>query len=439
MRTKSQVPPTLKKIILCGALALLIIVNPALCQSYRVQLDTLTTEGGPTDHVEVFTKEPVKKVKLPVAKDISAALFAKVFYSWAVTRQPDVVVMVVPRVNGEELYIDKNNNQDLTDDGPAGFFSSDSNSYDFTINSTNDEKQKVHLRFYRKPAGWNSPDSINIRYFDSLGNLNPNFARFWGMSTNKKNFTGRKGEFYWDDRVTLRRGSLLLEGKSYSIGLFDWSNNGLYSDSDDVVIVDVRGKGILSIIDQTQVFKLNDVFLLAGRNFKIHDLDKYGTWVELEETSQPSTSYLIQEQDSVRASGAQKTEISPAIWDVAGTTFDGSLVSLSSIRGKFLLLNFWGEWCKPCVEEIPALVRARQKFPTAQIEFISFVKVGNIDKAKKLIADMRITWPQILLGDEVAEKLGIRGFPTNILIFPNGRECLITGAVSGSFFDMYVR
>jgi len=52
---------------------------------------------------------------------------------------------------------------------------------------------------------------------------------------------------------------------------------------------------------------------------------------------------------------------------------------------------------------------------------------------------MGITWPQIQLEGEIVQEFKTPGFPTNILIFPDGRECLVTGSVSDSFFDMYVR
>ncbi len=41
---------------------------------------------------------------------------------------------------------------------------------------------------------------------------------------------------------------------------------------------------------------------------------------------------------------------------------DGKLHSLSEYRGRRVLLNFWASWCRPCLEEMPALARAQQKF-----------------------------------------------------------------------------
>ncbi len=422
--------------------AFVLSTNTLWCQYYRVHLDTLTTLDDPAFHVEVMTPSPSKPVRLPPA-DSERRRFITEFYSWRMTKDPDIVIMVISKAKGDLLYIDRNLNNDLTDDGPPLFFPFDQDTLTFEIAPSFDVKQRVRLLLARKlnygKALENVPDSLRKNDVDELGNLKPARAMFWGSFNGEPDFKGTYGSFYFDDRVTLRRGSLILNGKNYSIGLFDFSNNGLYNDSDDVLIVDLHGNGILSYIDKTQVFRLNDVFSLAGRNFKIHDLDKYGTWVDLEETSLAVTSYFVQEQDSLQAKSARKTEINSAIWDVTGTSLDGSNVSLKAYQGKFLLLNFWGEWCKPCVEEIPALIQAKQKFADSTIQFISFIKVLNIEKAKKLIADSSITWPQLFLSDELERKLRVSGYPTNILIFPNGRECLIIGSVNDVFFGMYVR
>lgn len=442
MHNKFLFPVTLKKFILSCFLALLTMANSSMAQYVRVQLDTLAMLDDPFIHLELMTPNPSKPVRLPPS-DAEGRRFIKAFYSWRMTQDPEIVIMVASKPTGDLLYIDKNVDNDLTNDGPPVFFPFHQDTLTFEVASSSDPQQRVRLLFsravnYRSGVDGFS-DSSKSSMVDGIGNLIPKFAKIYGNLNGDPDFKGTYGSFYFDDRVTVRRGAYVLEGKRYSLGLFDYSNNGLYNDSDDVLIVDVQGRGKMEYLNKSQVFKLNDVFSLADRNFRIHDLDKYGTWVEIEETLQAPTSFFIREQDSLIAAAARKTEINSAIWDLAGTTLGGSAVSLNDYKGKFLLLNFWGEWCDPCVEEIPDLVRSRQKFPTAQIEFISFVKVGNIDKAKKLIADMRITWPQILLGDKVAEKLRIRGFPTNILIFPNGRECLVTGAVSDSFFEMYVR
>jgi cytochrome c biogenesis protein CcmG, thiol:disulfide interchange protein DsbE len=55
-------------------------------------------------------------------------------------------------------------------------------------------------------------------------------------------------------------------------------------------------------------------------------------------------------------------------------------VSLSDLRGKIVVLNFWATWCAPCVEEMPSLVRLQQKMQSKGIEVLA-VSIDDDDSA----------------------------------------------------------
>lgn len=51
-----------------------------------------------------------------------------------------------------------------------------------------------------------------------------------------------------------------------------------------------------------------------------------------------------------------------AFWQAAFTTPDGAPLPMASLRGKPLVLNFWGSWCPPCVQEMPELDRFHREW-----------------------------------------------------------------------------
>lgn len=422
-------------------LAILLLTIPAQGQVTRVHLDTLTILDDPFLSMEIFKPQPSKLVVLPDTTGENPK-FITGFYSWREKKDPNFVIMIVSKPQGDLLYIDRNLDDDLTNDGPPLLFPSARDSITFDLISSSDSRQRVKLLLARKLTYRRSldpySDSIREAYANQIGDLNPKFAAFVGGLKGEFDFKGVRGSFYFDDRVTLRRGTLTVDGRPYAVGLFDKDNNGLFGDEDDVLVVDRKGNGLLSYTDQTQVFKLNDIFSLAGHRFKIHGLDKYGTWVELEETTDAPTSFFLQGENSSLAAGAQRIEVRQGIWDIKGKSLDGKMVALSDFRGKYILLNFWGEWCGPCLAEIPALLRAAREYSGKNVQFVGFAKVSRMDKALKVVEDSGMTWPQVFLTDDVEKYFEIAGYPTNVLILPNGRECLTTHSISDAFFKMYL-
>ena len=115
----------------------------------------------------------------------------------------------------------------------------------------------------------------------------------------------------------------------------------------------------------------------------------------------------------------------PANFDFTMKDLDGREVSLSSYKGKIVLLNFWATWCGPCKAEIPGFVELQEKYKD-DLVIVGFSVDDPADKAKAFAAEYKMNYP-ILLGEgreDVQESYGpIWGIPASFLISKDGRVC----------------
>lgn len=93
----------------------------------------------------------------------------------------------------------------------------------------------------------------------------------------------------------------------------------------------------------------------------------------------------------------------------------GNSITLSELRGKIVVLNFWATWCGPCVEEMPMLTRYQAQHP--EIILIGINEEEGADKVQAFIDQSAFNYLMLLdLHTDVAEKYRIMTLPTTIII-----------------------
>lgn len=104
------------------------------------------------------------------------------------------------------------------------------------------------------------------------------------------------------------------------------------------------------------------------------------------------------------------------------TTLDGESGRFDDWRGRWVLINYWAEWCKPCIEEIPELNHFGQAHSdVAQVFGVNF-DAGAIERQQQQAQTLQIGFP--VLSQDPAAALGWprpNALPTTIVIDPEGK------------------
>lgn len=102
--------------------------------------------------------------------------------------------------------------------------------------------------------------------------------------------------------------------------------------------------------------------------------------------------------------------------------FDGGTLTLASLRGQYVLVNFWASWCIPCRDEAPLLERAWREYRDRGLVVVG-VNIQDLEpEARKFIARYGATYPNVRDRDgRVSRAYGTTGVPESFFIDRGGR------------------
>lgn len=117
----------------------------------------------------------------------------------------------------------------------------------------------------------------------------------------------------------------------------------------------------------------------------------------------------------------------------------GDDVSLLDLRGHWVVLDFWGSWCRYCVADLPAMKDAYTKYHDKGLEIISIDCGEPVETWKAAVERFSIPWINLYnpgkSKEGVSELYGVQAFPTKIVIDPEGRIALVFLGEGPEFYD----
>jgi thiol-disulfide isomerase/thioredoxin len=110
--------------------------------------------------------------------------------------------------------------------------------------------------------------------------------------------------------------------------------------------------------------------------------------------------------------------------DFVLTTIRGQTFSLSSQKGKWVFIDFWGTWCGPCREEHPQLDKFAKKIRSNASMVLSIITVACKDKlpdVKKYMQEHQYEFQVALESNAITKHFEVREYPSKYLVSPRGK------------------
>ncbi len=110
----------------------------------------------------------------------------------------------------------------------------------------------------------------------------------------------------------------------------------------------------------------------------------------------------------------------PADFNLSLTSLDGEALTLESLRGKTIFMNFWATWCAPCLAEMPYIENLYQDMKDENVAFVLVSTDDDIEVAKRFVEAKGYSMPIYRFAGNIPDMYNIRSLPTTYVISPSG-------------------
>jgi thiol-disulfide isomerase/thioredoxin len=287
------------------------------------------------------------------------------------------VVVDEPEGGPARIYIDRNNDEDLTNDGDGAWTSSSAS----------------NLRL--------SNVKIDIDY--STGPMPYTFSLY--------RFTTRLRDQVLYYRDSARQGEMESGGQTYKIAIMDDNADGRFDDLDNgTLLVDLNQDGTLvGRSDSPEQLKLTEPFNVHGTVWSIDRISPDGSQVTLK----PSTTRV-----------AMQTYLEPGYPapTFSAQDLEGKAIELSQAAesAKYILLDFWASWCGPCRTEFPYLRRLHAEYRDRGLCILGINMDSARDAAQKAAQENGLDYRHVFDGlgwkNAVAVQYRVTSIPQTYLL-----------------------
>tara|TARA_B100000029_G_scaffold339016_1_gene331175 strand:+ start:31 stop:1743 length:1713 start_codon:yes stop_codon:yes gene_type:complete len=282
-----------------------------------------------------------------------------------------------------KIYIDSNNDNDLTNDGDGSWVS-------------------------RSSRTFNTESEINLEY-RGLDEIFSYKIKCYKLNTVVK---GKDSVLCY--RWNNKSGTVNWNNEEYKIALADENTDGLFNDLNNIALsIDRDQDGKMNgSTSSAEGYKGNQLFEFGGMSWVVDSINASGTKITLKESEKeaPHKPYLTPGNKSPNFSFVSHS---------------GKKISLEKLKGKVVLIDFWATWCGPCIKMAPEIQQLYDELEGPNFVMLGISLDSDEEKLNKYLEDNpEMKWEEHFDGkgwdNEISDLFRVNSIPTMYLLDQDG-------------------
>ncbi len=341
-------------------------------------------------------KAPTFNAILPDLTGVKDTCYAYIYFGGVPKSSPlqgYALVVLANNARGSQpcsLWIDKNFNLDLTDDGPPIAYTYNTGYKDIQLINAQYPEAKYTVRISRFPFNYNS------KYLAMLD-------EFYKESSGSKKFAGAFYSFK-EERLNVKAGDYLLGNDSFRIALKDVNCNGLYNEAgiDQVIIGEYKNTTLLDIKVPINSKKGQTYFERNGKHFNIDQIDALGKQlnIAIDQTVEIKNALVVGKKIKK--------------FKFISTAKDGKKIAIRKYRKKPTYIYVWRTGETDFAKDTAALREIEGKYAD-KVNLVTLNYGETPKELKSFKKRNRINWLIGYSSSKINQNLHIEKFPTGIL------------------------
>lgn len=261
--------------------------------------------------------------------------------------------------------------------------------------------------------------SVQYEYFENgkksnrIANIKPSpYKGSLGLTFNTDNQVEKK-YYLFASFPEYKDGDIILNGLDYHVFMSNRFSGVSYPTNETSVFINPKSDSLPSELEGDIPYRIGDVFNVKGHDYLI---DSISTWGE--------ELFIKYIGVNTKPVGITEGFYMPKF---EAKHLDNSIFELKQHPDKYILLDFWGTWCNPCIKFIPELKKINTEFKQDKFVLVSVAYDRDPEKVNDFIDKENMNWEHVFVNqnqenkNSLIGKLKVYSYPTTILINPDGK------------------